>query len=309
MPCHHRSAMPTLLGVAVIIAATACPSNVAADEPEKKQEAGAAVMGSWQDAEREDELVRFEVGRVARFERGKLTFERARYDDGRMVLGERPNERTIEWKIVDGRLHTREKGWGGIERRRVWERVEGVPMRLQARPMELGKGGDLDAEEVKRIQAEIARRVQADQAIRQKPDSEMSYADRWRMMKMQADYGEYVKNLARRIGWIDAQRFGAETSAGAFLLVQHSGDLELMLAVLPQIERDVQAGRMEGQYYALLYDRAQVFQALPQRYGTQVSFDERGRARAENLEDPARVDARRQEMGMEPLAEYLQRFK
>ena len=162
------------------------------------------------------------------------------------MLGEGANERAVEWKIVDGTLHTREGGWGGIERRRAWERVEGVPVRLQARPMELGEGGDLDAEEVKRIQAEIARRVKADQAIRHRPDSEMSYADHWRMSKMQADNGEYVKHLARSVGWIDAQRFGAETSVGAFLLVQHSGDLGLMLAVLPQIERDVRAGRMAG---------------------------------------------------------------
>jgi hypothetical protein len=47
-----------------------------------------------------------------------------------------------------------------------------------------------------------------------------------------------------------------------------------MTAVLQAIWRDVEAGHPMGEAYALLYDRVQLMLGDPQRYGTQVDYDE-----------------------------------
>jgi hypothetical protein len=57
-----------------------------------------------------------------------------------------------------------------------------------------------------------------------------------------------------------------------------------------------------------MYDRLAVSEGRPQRYGTQMVCRD-GRWTVDTLEDPANVDARRQEMGFRwTMAEYEARF-
>ena len=56
-------------------------------------------------------------------------------------------------------------------------------------------------------------------------------------------------------GWIDAGRFGSAASKAACVIVQHSGDVSMMMAALPEIEKDVKARQLDGQAFALLNDR------------------------------------------------------
>ena len=116
---------------------------------------------------------------------------------------------------------------------------------------------------------------------------------------------EYLRSLIAEVGWIDAARFGYGTSNAAFLLLQHSWDLPLMLAVLPRLKADVDAGLMEKEPYALLYDRAQLARGLRQRYGSQVIRQETGEIIVLPVDEPDQVDVRRKEMGMIPLRQYV----
>lgn len=77
------------------------------------------------------------------------------------------------------------------------------------------------------------------------------------------------------------------------------------VSALPQIEKDVRAGKLDGQPYALLYDRLQLRLGGMQRYGSQVHRGDRG-PYVPGLEEPEEVDERREELGMVPLAEYLE---
>jgi len=56
---------------------------------------------------------------------------------------------------------------------------------------------------------------------------------------------------------------------------------------------------------AMLEDRVRTFSGLPQIYGTQFAWDERGEMQPLPLEDAARVDERRAAIGLPPLAEKL----
>jgi hypothetical protein len=114
--------------------------------------------------------------------------------------------------------------------------------------------------------------------------------------------------LMERYPWFTIQEFGEEASRNAWLLVQHA-DLkrDLQKDVLTRMEPLVATGGVSKKNYAYLYDRVQTNFEKPQRYGTQ------GRCKGEEwepntLEDPARVDELRSEVGLPPLAEYRAMF-
>jgi len=91
--------------------------------------------------------------------------------------------------------------------------------------------------------------------------------------------------------------------------VQHSGHIPLMLAALPPIEKDVKAKRLNAQPYALLYDRLQINLGEKQRYGSQLGSNESGELVLMPLEDPARVEELRKEIGIFSLSKYLKFFE
>jgi hypothetical protein len=181
-------------------------------------------------------------------------------------------------------------------------RKNAPPPMPEPKPLALGAWRDLDAEDVAEIQGQLTLRRTLDQAVRRDPDR------RPEMAGVDADNTAYLKAVVTDVGWIDVKRFGRPAANAAFLLVQHSGDRPLMLAALPEIEKDVRAGQADAQNYALLYDRSQVMTGGKQRYGSQVRENEDGDLVVFKLEDPDRVDARRKELGLSPLKDYLALF-
>ena len=77
-----------------------------------------------------------------------------------------------------------------------------------------------------------------------------------------------------------------------------------MRAMLPAIEESRRRGDLDGGAVALLTDRIEVKAGHPQIYGTQLSLKD-GRWVLDPIADSAGVDARRKQMGLPPLAEYL----
>jgi len=125
------------------------------------------------------------------------------------------------------------------------------------------------------------------------------------MGAVDADNTAWLVKEVRELGWIDAQRFGRSASNTAFLIVQHSGDLPLMLAALPEIEKDLKSGVGDPQDFALLYDRLQLRLGNKQRYGTQIGMNEKGEPIVLPLEDHAHVEKLRKDLGLFPLTQYL----
>jgi hypothetical protein len=110
-------------------------------------------------------------------------------------------------------------------------------------------------------------------------------------------------------GWFLKSVYGDQAARAAFLIVQHSG-VEHWRRFVPVLEPLVASGEVDGQAYALMYDRLAQSEGRPQRYGTQVTC-KAGKwvIDRENLEDPENADARRREIGFQgTLAEYEQLF-
>lgn len=119
---------------------------------------------------------------------------------------------------------------------------------------------------------------------------------------------QWMKGIVAEHGWPKISEVGEEASGDAWLLVQH-GDLDplFQLQVLRLMEPLVASGEVRKQEFAYLYDRVMLKLAGKQRYGTQVHCS-KGVRGPMPLEDEARLDALRAEVGLPSEAEYLKVF-
>ena len=106
------------------------------------------------------------------------------------------------------------------------------------------------------------------------------------------------------VGWIDPERFGVAATKDAWLLVQHSGDLGLMLAVAPRL-RGVEELAEE---WALTVDRIASKLGEPQRFGTHARGMPDGALAVLPVTDAERVRQQRAALGLSPWSAYLADF-
>jgi hypothetical protein len=153
---------------------------------------------------------------------------------------------------------------------------------------------------------ELEERGRTDQAVREgfgaggKVDSTQMAA----MARTDSANSSWLEDYVARWGWPTTAQVGRDAVQAAFLIVQHAvHDTAFMRAMLPSIEEAHRRGDLEGSAVAMLTDRLEVKAGRPQIYGTQLSLKD-GRLVFDPIADSAGVDARRQRMGLPPLAEY-----
>jgi hypothetical protein len=125
------------------------------------------------------------------------------------------------------------------------------------------------------------------------------------LLRVDRENREWLKKQIAEIGWPGKSLVGEDGAHAAWLLVQHADDdppfqkecLEKMQAV-PKEE-------VSATDVAYLIDRVMVKESGKQRYGTQLKLED-GKWVPVTLAEPDRVDALRKEVGMPPLAEYLE---
>lgn len=297
-----RMVASALFGALIALSLLAvAPATAGQEEGETAEATGACpvdgpLAGVWASAEG-DRMVRFSGSATER--RYALVLD-GRLDLVAPVVACRPGRvetcsfgrrHVLEVAVEGDRLELQDHSTGEAT---AYRRVDGVPEVFDPRPLELPDPVPLPVERVAEIQAELARRLELDQEVRVPP------FDGPRMMRVDADNTAYLKGLVREVGWIDPGRFGDEAADAAFLIVQHSGDLPLMLAALPQLQEQERL-----QEYALLFDRLQIRQGLPQRFGTQIGWAEDGIKGLLPIETLEEIDAIRAELGLPPLDDYL----
>ncbi|WP_436356022.1 DUF6624 domain-containing protein [Brevundimonas sp. CEF1] len=109
-------------------------------------------------------------------------------------------------------------------------------------------------------------------------------------------------------GWFLKSRYGAEAAAAAFHIVQHS-DEALWRRFLPVLQPLVATDEIDGQSYAMMFDRLATSEGRPQRYGTQFRCDN-GKWRPYPIENVEALEAHRQEMAFPvPFAAYRAHFE
>ena len=109
-------------------------------------------------------------------------------------------------------------------------------------------------------------------------------------------------------GWFLKSRYGDKAAAAAFHIVQHS-DEHLWARFLPVLEPLVAQGEIDGQSFAMMFDRLATSEGRAQRYGTQFRCDN-GKWRPYPIEAPESLEDRRREMAFPmPFAAYLAHFQ
>jgi hypothetical protein len=96
----------------------------------------------------------------------------------------------------------------------------------------------------------------------------------------------------------------------AWAIAQHSDlDLEFQRGAVELLRDAVADGQASPGNLAHLEDRVAVASGEPQVYGTQVGCGRNGPRPATPIIDPATVHERREEAGLDPMADYLQEME
>lgn len=172
------------------------------------------------------------------------------------------------------------------------------------------------------LQREIIKLYVADQAIRRKNikhDLIAKYQIDTTGLKTKYDYSNpdetnvdeinrnRLKEIIKAFGFPTRQLVGKDAMQGIFLIIQHAdGDTAWQKSQLPNIALAAENGDLSQKNYAYLYDRSQVNQGLPQRYGTQFAKVDPVNKIVElrPTEDLANLDNRRRAIGLRPIEVY-----
>jgi len=169
------------------------------------------------------------------------------------------------------------------------------------------RGGETDVDANTALKIELLDRGHRDQAVRDsvfgKGADLDSSAVRW-MQQVDMENTTWLKELVAREGWPTTAKVGAEASQSAFLILQHAvHDPGFQRMMLDTISKAYERGEVDGQSYALLFDRVTVQSGGKQRYGSQAQL-RNGRIVFDPMEDSSKVDSLRASVGLPPLAEY-----
>lgn len=116
-----------------------------------------------------------------------------------------------------------------------------------------------------------------------------------------------VKAILDRAGWVGPERVGGQANLTLFLVIQHA-DLVTQQTYLPLMRKAVSIKKARPEHLALLEDRVALREGRKQLYGSQIGTNPAGQSYVLPLTDPDRVDRRRANVGLEPLANYVRQW-
>jgi hypothetical protein len=151
-------------------------------------------------------------------------------------------------------------------------------------------------QDIRTLREQLSAMVEEDQGARLAFDqARMEAAD----TKDRAE----VLRIFDRYGWVTNSLAGKDAAHNFWLLVQHQTP-EIQQRLLPALEKAAKAGNASMGDYAYLYDRVQMGLGKPQHWGSQAKCGN-GKPTLYPVNDPAGLDARRKELFMPPIREYL----
>lgn len=276
------------LGVLLVL------SGLQADAEESCPTA-AALQGAWSERGGAGQL-RYEPDRVVLREKGLLRAATIlRREPCKLVL--RDDGILTTWTLkAEGHGLRLDRGKDTI----VLDRLAEIPPSLDVKPFPLPPAGPVPDEEAKASSGDLAARSERDQkTFWAKQGSERS--------AVITDNDRALREVVSRYGWIDIPRFGKAGAAAAILIAKHASDLPLLLVALPIAERDARENGGGRELVSILVDEVLIATGHKQKYGTQIADDENGKPYVIPVEDPAKVDEYRKELGILSWSEYLKK--
>jgi hypothetical protein len=177
---------------------------------------------------------------------------------------------------------------------------------------ELGRRGDRDQEWRKALNRFTAEHKLFDTVILTTLDPAVAEPFK-KLLKegdeIDRDNLDWIKKIVLKHGWPGKSLVGSKAAKMAFLIVQHApdGDLEFQEECLRKMQA-APKGDVEPFCVAYLTDRILIRRGKKQRFGTQGIFKD-GKIVVMPIEDEAKVDERRKEVGLGPLSEHLKEME
>lgn len=130
----------------------------------------------------------------------------------------------------------------------------------------------------------------------------------WNLINIQDSLNrEKVFNILDTYGWPDTSQIGIDGNLAIWAAIQHTPDLKIQEEYLPLMKEAVKNG-LDKMYLAYTIDRIAMMKSKYQTYGTQIYPYNNGYI-VFPVKDPHKVDERRKEFGLGPLAQYARRYK
>jgi hypothetical protein len=126
------------------------------------------------------------------------------------------------------------------------------------------------------------------------------------LIKRQNDGAETIKEVISEEGFPFIKNSSEKAYNAAFLMIQHSSDMELMMSTIDMF-RDNEDSIIKP-HLAYLIDRVRVIEEKPQLYGTQYK-NINGEIEFFEIEDLDNIEQRRKEMEMESFEDYKKKIK
>jgi hypothetical protein len=111
-----------------------------------------------------------------------------------------------------------------------------------------------------------------------------------------------LKAIVATFGWPTKSLVGAKAAGAAFLIAQHSGSWH---GEAMRIMKSLPPGEVLASEVAMLEDRLLAFAGKPQRFATQTKPPTGSVIEFFPIDSVSRVEARRAEVGLPPMAVYL----
>jgi len=125
------------------------------------------------------------------------------------------------------------------------------------------------------------------------------------MERVDAENLEWFKRRVEQHGWPGKTLVGTDGAGAAFLLVQHATSDRPFQKHCLKLMQAADDGEVASDHVALLTDRIRLAEGEKQVYGTQVELRDGEWHVQGEVEDPSRLDERRQRVGLPPVADYL----
>jgi hypothetical protein len=162
------------------------------------------------------------------------------------------------------------------------------------------KAKDDEPSDMEALHDELIEMFDADQAERTGEVVGSADSDKVRTDRLAEIIDEY--------GWPTFEMVGKDGATAAWTIAQHSDqDVAFQKRALELLEAAVEDDQADPTEWAYLVDRVATNEGRPQVYGTQGGCVD-GHAEIGPLEDEANVEARRADVGLQPLANYLEEF-
>ncbi len=293
------------VGIALLgILAVASPGQARLSKDTRAQ----VLEGAWQNRAQPDHLLGFNGPQIIESKEGRIfrVTKLLSAEGPRLHVCEFGEDAYPEARVEGDRLIWRDSPEGPETE---FHRLPVRPAALDLKPLRIPEPMPLPSSRVMEIQSELYRRLKQDQAtIRRRgpkiPGRALDSAD-LHQIQVNGENTDYLRSLVLEVGWIDVGRFGYPTAVAAFLIVQHSLDLPLMLATIPEVEKSARLGMRDD--YPLLVDRTRLLQGERQLYGSQAGRGADGKPFVLPVEDRQGLDEIRSILGMTAptVLEYL----